>query len=283
MGSASKKLIVIVQFVSAVMYRIILLIIRRKTPQLIIYYHSVTVRYRARFEKQIKYLAKNCDVIKASEIMQPGNNKRPVVAITFDDAFTSIMENAIPILKRYNLPATIFVPTGNLGQPPRWHLETGDTSGNETVMSEEQILDLDKNGFEILSHTVSHPVLVKIADNELNAELTGARRALENIVGHTVVGISYPHGEFDARVCEAVKKAGYLFGFTVEPRMIENFTDNFRIGRFRVSEKDGSLVFRLKISGAYQVMNHLNLIKRYIIKILNRIVAVSGTGKTEVV
>jgi peptidoglycan/xylan/chitin deacetylase (PgdA/CDA1 family) len=282
MRSASKNLTAIIQFVSAVLYRMFLFVIRRKSPRLIIYYHSVKGQYQARFEKQMEYLARNCNVVKAYEIMRPKAGKRPVVAITFDDAFVNVMENAIPVLKKFSLPASIFVPTGNLGQPPHWYLEAGDTSGNETVMNERQILELDKNGFEILSHTVSHPFLVKLDDGELNAEMIGSRQTLENIVGHAIVGISYPYGEFDTRVCEAAKKAGYIFGFTAEPLVIEDRVDNFRIGRFRVSERDSLPIFRLKVNGAYQVMNHLSFIKKYVIKILNRIVPMPGTGRTEV-
>jgi len=163
------------------------------------------------------------------------------------------MENAVPSLKEYQLPAGVFVPAGNLGRPARWEMPENDSDKNETVMNKELIAELDNDGFEIFSHSLSHPKLTEIQDDRLEAELIGSKQALEKIVGHEVSAISYPDGAFDERVHNAAKKAGYKLGFTIEPTMVNGSTDCLSIGRFLVLACDSLIKFKLEVSGAYQV------------------------------
>jgi peptidoglycan/xylan/chitin deacetylase (PgdA/CDA1 family) len=132
-----------------------------KTPhRLVIYYHGLNAADIESFRRQMECLVHNFTVVKPSEIMAADVvASENVVAITFDDAFVSVMENAVRILKEFRLPASIFVPTGNLGQKPRWEMPVNCSTRDEIVMNKEQIAELDKDGFEIFSHTVYHPVL----------------------------------------------------------------------------------------------------------------------------
>jgi peptidoglycan/xylan/chitin deacetylase (PgdA/CDA1 family) len=136
---------------------------------------------------------------------------------------------------------------------------------NETVMSEEQIEQLDKEGFEIFSHTLSHPLLTEIQDSRLDVELIDSKQTLERIVGHEVIGISYPGGSYDSRVRRAVEKAGYKLGFTIEPGIVNRTTGCLEIGRVSVSPKDSLIKFKLKASGAYHVVTYLRMLKRTLI------------------
>lgn len=208
-------------------------------------------------------MVRSLTVVKPSEIMvtNVGASKR-VVAITFDDAFVSVMEHAVPILEEYGLPVGIFVPVGNLGQTPRWEMPENCSDKNEFVMNKEQIRQLDRDGFEIFSHTMSHPLLTELDEGRLETELVESKKQLQRIVNHEVVGISYPHGACDARVRNAAEKAGYRIGFTIEPSVVDRDTDDLRIGRFSVSPRDSLLKLRLKLSGAYQAVKVLTAIKR---------------------
>jgi peptidoglycan/xylan/chitin deacetylase (PgdA/CDA1 family) len=237
---------------------------KKDLRRVVIYYHSVKKEGVKQFEKQMAYLAKNYTVVKASHIKTvPVYSKKTIVVITFDDAFVSILENALPALKKWGLPANIFVPTGNLGKPPQWEiLNCCLDDKDETIINKQQIANLKNDRFEISSHTVSHPVLTEIDNDRLYYEITNSKMDLERMVGCSVLAISYPYGAYDTRVCEAAKRAGYELGFTNEPCIFNNFTDNFQIGRFAVSTNDSLVKFKLKVSGAYQVTKYLRAMKR---------------------
>lgn len=252
------------EFILAAFYALFLNLSSKKPRRVVLCYHGINKADAAGFEKQMAYLAKNRSVARLSNIRTAGANGADImVAITFDDAFVSVIENAVSILKRHGLPAAIFVPAGNLGQRPCWQIPDtySDKDKNETVINQGQIAELDNNGFEIFSHTLSHPVLTGVDDSRLEAELAGSKRALERIVGHEVSAISYPHGVYDARVCNAARKAGYRLGFTIEPSVVNYATDHLKTGRFLVSPRDNLIKFRLKVSGAYQAVKFLQELK----------------------
>ena len=253
------------KLIIAILYFAYLKLTDKKHHRLVIYYHGLNVVGIASFRRQMECLARSFTVVKPSEIITADRDgAKNLVAMTFDDAFVSVMGNVVPILKEYGLPAGIFVPVGNLGQKPDWKIPENYPDKNEVVMSKEQIRQLDKEGLEIFSHTLSHPVLTEIEDDRLKAELVESKQQLREIVNHEIIGISYPHGAYDARVCEATRRAGYKLGFTIEPELINSFTDALRIGRTAVSPDDSLTKFKLKANGAYQATKYLRGIKRMV-------------------
>lgn len=247
----------------AMAYAIILPLVQKKPYRIVLYYHGVREQYLEAFEKQMGYLASRCKVVRVSEILaaEP-DDFNAIVAITFDDAFVSVLRNGLPVLKRHGLTASVLIPTGNLAQPPKWDIPESSSDRYEVVMSKEQVVEIDEDGFEVLSHTVSHCVLTDLNDAALKSELSGSKHALEGIIGHEVCGISYPHGAYDSRVCRAARQAGYLSGYTIEPRIVGSRTDSMQIGRVSVSPKDSLFEFKLKVGGAYQVVSCLRTIKK---------------------
>lgn len=82
----------------------------------------------------------------------------------------------------------------------------------------EMINKLSDMGFQIGSHTLTHPHLTKLNDKELKSELEDSKKAIEFITKKECVILAYPYGEFDERVVNAVKKAGYLYARTCEKK-----------------------------------------------------------------
>lgn len=261
-----RRLKEIVEFILAVLYALFLNLSNRQPRRVVIYFHGINKADAVGFGRKMAYLAKKCFVVSPSNIKTAKvNGTANVVAITFDDAFENIIVNAVPVLKEHGFPAGIFVPVDNLGQKARWEIPENYSDKDVIVMTKEQIEELDKEGFEIFSHTFSHPILTDIDDDRLQAELIESKKALEGIVGHKVIGISYPHGAYDTRVYTAVKKAGYMLGFTIDPGIIDRATDCLEIGRVSVSPKDSMIKFRLKVSGAYQVVKYLRTLKKMLV------------------
>lgn len=119
------------------------------------------------------------------------------VTITFDDGYASTYRDAYPILRESGMPATLFVTTDWLNRKKSY-------KGAE-VMTVQQCRELSEAGWEIGSHTVTHPNLVHVSDSRLEAELGGSRQALES-QGFIVQAIAYPGGSYDRRVHEAAGK-----------------------------------------------------------------------------
>ena len=109
---------------------------RRQQPTLrILYFHRINddndpflpSMSTAKFEEQIGLLAKHYNVVPLAEGMQrlrEGGPPQPVLAVTFDDGYADNYTNALPILERYGIPATIFLTTGSVdSRQPMWFEE----------------------------------------------------------------------------------------------------------------------------------------------------------------
>lgn len=257
-----KKLADTVKFVAASVYCVFLCLTRKRARRVVIFYHGISQTDVMSFTRQMAYLARECRVVKPSTIREArADGTKVLVAVTFDDAFVSVRKNALPVLREYGLPAGICVPTGNLGCKPGWAMPDDCRDRDDTVMSEQQIAELSDEGFEVLSHTVSHTILTEADDGRLEKELIESRKELQKITGHEILAVSYPHGACDARVCNAAKRAGYSLGFTIEPQMVECSSDAMSLGRFSVSPRDGLIKFRLKVNCGYQAEKYLRRLK----------------------
>lgn len=252
----------------AILYFPWIRICRGNSCGVVLYYHGVPPEYTDEFEKQIAYLSEMYTIVSPTSMLSPlrvevGRGKR-AVAITFDDAFENVLRNAVPILQNYQVPAAICVPTGYMGQAAAWEMSSDCGDINESVMTREQVSLLDQQGFEVYSHTVSHCQLATLGEEAIQHELEVSKATLEDIVGHDVVSISYPHGSVDARVLRAARTAGYHYGFTIEPSVVRQESELLRCGRVSVALSDPMFVFRLKAAGAFQVEVYLRRLKKAI-------------------
>jgi GT2 family glycosyltransferase/peptidoglycan/xylan/chitin deacetylase (PgdA/CDA1 family) len=251
-----------IEIICAVLYRVYTAILRKPPVKVVLYYHAVRQGEVAGFENQMKYLAKSCRVVRLSEIMKVSKNgSKLAVAIVFDDAFKSVRDNALPVLERYGLTAAMAVPTGVMGRALDWWVENDCDDKGDVVLGKEDIAGIDRRGYEIVSHTVSHRNLTQIGMAELKTELCESKRMLEQILGHEVDGIVYPYGACNKTVCEAAAEAGYRIGFSIEPKTICQSVNPLCIGRFKVAPNESMVRFKLKVKGAYRAVAFLRKLK----------------------
>ena len=122
------------------------------------------------------------------------------------------------------------------------------TRPRPATLGPEHLRALAEQGWEVGSHSHTHPLLSRLSDADLREELAVSRDILRSIVG-TCDSISYPWGEVDARVVEASRRAGYAAGSGLSGRFTWN--DPMRAPRVAVSAVDDSFRFALKVSGAH--------------------------------
>jgi len=153
-------------------------------------------------------------------------------AVTFDDGYLSVYDYAYPVLKSKGVLATLFIVADTVGGLNEWDRRAGDQT--EKMMTVEQIREMASAGFEIGSHTLSHPYLTGLSDEQLKMELSDSKRRLEDIVGKEVAAFSYPYGDFDLRVSRAAVEAGYLYAASTKLGVVVPGTDSFAIPRVNV-------------------------------------------------
>ena len=141
-----------------------------------------------------------------------------VLAVTFDDAYVSTLRLGLPILERHGVPGTVFAPSEYVDTDraiawegmERW-LGT-EHEGELRCMTTPELQELRAAGWEVGSHTCSHPKLPTLADDRLREELSRSKETLEQKLSAPCTSIAYPYGAVDRRVSMAAAEAGYATG-----------------------------------------------------------------------
>jgi peptidoglycan/xylan/chitin deacetylase (PgdA/CDA1 family) len=229
------------------------------TDVVVLCYHAVSPDWPAqlavtpeRFEQQLRTLVgRGYRGATFTEAATSPPHAR-TLAVTFDDGMRSVLERARPVLAELSLPGTVFVPTDLVGAtgPMRWRgLEPwlGGAHEHELVpLTWQELRGLRDEGWEIGSHTRTHPRLTQLDDEALRAELGQSRARLEAELGEPCFSLAYPFGEADDRVVLAAREAGYRAAGGL-PTSFERATA-LTWPRTGVWRSDGPASFRLKIS-----------------------------------
>ncbi len=222
-------------------------------------YHAVSIDWEAplsvtpeRLHQQLRYMTdRGYRGVTFSEAAL-GMVEGKAMAVTFDDGCRSVLDLAAPILEDLAMPGTVFVPTNHVGrdQPMSWpgiDRWIGGPFEHELLpMSWDQLRSLAEAGWEIGSHTRSHPYLTKVSDSQLTEELGGSRQDCERMLDGSCLSVAYPYGDHDSRVIEAAGAAGYSTAATLPAGNPRGSALSFpRIG---VYHADDDRSFRLKVS-----------------------------------
>jgi peptidoglycan/xylan/chitin deacetylase (PgdA/CDA1 family) len=192
---------------------------------LVVCYHSVSDEWQHQlavtpraFERQLSsLLRRGYRPIAADQVLDAPKRG---LHVTFDDAYADLIPNALPVLERLDIPATIFAATAfaEQGSPlavPELADEARASPERLKTMSWDELAMLIERGFTVASHTVSHPHLTRLSDAELDRELTDSRAEVESRLGRSSTLLAYPYGEHDERVHAAVRRAGYTAAFAL--------------------------------------------------------------------
>jgi peptidoglycan/xylan/chitin deacetylase (PgdA/CDA1 family) len=174
------------------------------------------------------------------------------LVVTFDDAFRSVLDRARPVLDRLGLPATVFVSTDypDSGRPMAWEgLDRwldGPHACDLECLSWDELRALNGEGWEIGSHSCSHPRLTELGDEALARELAESRARVSEELGLECTSLAYPYGACDERVIAAVAAAGYSGAGALDARFRR--LHPLRWPRIGVYRADLMWRFELKVS-----------------------------------
>lgn len=154
------------------------------------------------------------------------------VIVTFDDAFSHLLRDAVPTLERHRFTATIFAPTAHIGQTAGWL--PGDAA-TLPILGAEELRDLHRRGFEIAAHSRTHPHLDELPRKAARGEIEGAKGELEELLGAPVETFAYPFGHLSPETQRLVRAAGYRAACAVKRRLATTRDDLYALPRLEVT------------------------------------------------
>lgn len=206
------------------------------------------------FKKQMQHLKKSgYNTILLSELIDFIHKKislpQKSIIITFDDAFSNIIEYAKPVLDDLNFKAVVFVVYNAIDKYNLWDIKKNIEKSN--CMSKGELKYLLMSGWEIGSHGLNHLDLTSLTSFQIKNEVKKSKEKLENLLRTGIKSFCYPYGRYNEKIIKEIKKAGYGCACAVES---DNFftTDNlYKLRRIFIKPKDSLFTFKRKISPWY--------------------------------
>ncbi len=171
--------------------------------------------------------------------------QKPIV-LTADDGWESVYTYMYPIVKKLNIPVTLFIYPASI-------------SKEKHFLTWEQLTEMKNTGlFDIQSHTFSHPNF-KIAKNKLSPsdfekyvwkELTSSKKILEDKMGHQITLLAWPFGIYNQYLENQATKAGYEMAFTIGYRTANRGFKAMEQPRFMIVDKLADQTFKIILSSA---------------------------------
>lgn len=226
----------------------------------------------SQFQSQMRYLHENrYRTVPLSQLIEMSNNNSTSdngswdksIFITFDDGYQNNYIHAFPILKQYSFNATFFIIVSRIG--------------SNNYLSWEQLKQMANEGMEIQSHTLNHNPLEILSLTDVEKELRLSKEILEQKLRKSVTIVSYPHGSYNKKIIELVKKSGYNASCTSEIKFLNCESNLFKIGRFdirrdydiedfiKIVQKDPLFIRKIKLARMIKQLIQSSIgIKNYI-------------------
>ncbi len=219
---------------------------------LTLYYHSIPSDEKENLIWQIGILRKLGKIVPLNFKINDKKIRR-YFSITFDDGYENLLKNAVPYLEDNNIPYSIFISTAYMGKTAEWQHYNKKNILDETILSKNQILNLNMNLATIGSHTAHHLVLTQLPYQQRLIELTESKKTLENLLDSKISLLSLPYGEYDNELIKLAKETGYDKVFSSEPEFIygNSENENYVTGRISICPEDSRIKFIIKILGGY--------------------------------
>jgi peptidoglycan/xylan/chitin deacetylase (PgdA/CDA1 family) len=203
------------------------------------------------FEYQMAFLKRRGYHVISFDDLVEGMNKgysfaRNTVVIHFDDGYKDNYTNAFPILKKYQLPAMVFL--------------VSDSVGTAGFVTWEQVKEMERFNFLAGAHTRHHQYLPRLSYEQAQDEIQGSKKVIEQNLGHTIDYFVYPAGGFNEQVKSLMMEAGYKAAATTNRGRDRLNQDLFELNRIRIKDSDRGMAMWAKLSGYYNLFRQIKMI-----------------------
>jgi peptidoglycan/xylan/chitin deacetylase (PgdA/CDA1 family) len=171
--------------------------------------------------------------------------------ITADDGYRDNLTRMLPLLKKYNMKATVYVVSGETHN--RWDVDhPTNPDVRVPLLSGDEIRALDASGHvEIGGHTLSHAKLNELDAESQATEICENKRVLEGILGHSMLSFAYPFGYLNESAKSQAQRAGYAYAVATDSGPRAMHQDLFQIRRIAVFPRTDVFALWRKIRGDY--------------------------------
>lgn len=224
----------------------------------ILMYHNITLSQNQssgltistlKFEHQLQYLKdKNVQTYFVSELLDVKKIHHNSVVITFDDVTENQLLYALPLLKKYNIKATFFIPFSYVGNTDLWN------NGTEKIMSVEQLKSLDSEVIELAHHSYYHRKYSTLSAIEIQDDLDKSFEFISNNNLNVTPTIAYPYGNYPKKgeakavFFQILEKNNVKMAFRIGNRVNQfPFKNKYEVQRIDIKGQDSLFAFKWKL------------------------------------
>ena len=184
-----------------------------------------------------------------SELDQFENDSK-IVAITFDDGYLDNYTKALPLLKKYNACATLYLVIDRHNND--WSVKKNPKHDSGVLASEEKLSDqqiqemLDSGVFELGGHTISHPYLPNITIDVKKHEILECKNILENTFNTSITSFAYPFGVYSDEDINIIEESSYRSAVITDEGVADT-NSIYELKRIKASGKDNFFAFKLRV------------------------------------
>lgn len=124
--------------------------------------------------------------------------------LTFDDGYRTTYDEALPVLQRYDMTASVFLTTGETR--PTAPSDRLPPSEGQPMLNWHEIRELHRSGINVGAHTCTHPDLTRLPTERIEAEIVNSKAIIEDMLGVPVHSFAYPYGRYDPRSREIAQQ-----------------------------------------------------------------------------
>ncbi|WP_396137771.1 polysaccharide deacetylase family protein [Flavobacterium sp.] len=224
----------------------------------ILMYHNITLNSEEsfdltlsiqKFEDQLKFLKEhNFTSIFVSELENIDVNSTKHVVLTFDDVTQNQLLNAMPLLKKYDMKATFFIPFFYLGKEDLWN------EGSEKIMTIEELKSLDSDIIELGHHSYFHKKYSELSNEEIQDDFDKSFKFISDNNLKVYPALAYPYGNYPKKGSQKaiffnlLEKNNIKLAFRIGNRLNQiPIKNRFEMQRIDIKGQDSLFTFKWKL------------------------------------
>ncbi|RAI79919.1 intercellular adhesin biosynthesis polysaccharide N-deacetylase [Macrococcoides goetzii] len=192
------------------------------------------------FEQQLKWMKKHgATFVSEEDFLHDYNNKKfrkGCVFISFDDADITTFKNAFPLLEKYQIPATVFVIAGQVGNKDFNNIELADWE-HLKIMDKSNLITFQSHTYNMHEMVLNKPIFNKVPPEQFKKDLVKSKKVLKEKLGDEILTFAYPYGNATDEVVSTVKKAGFKNAYILAPKPVTPNNGPYRINRIMVDDE----------------------------------------------